>query len=145
MASKSQTPMIDEAFVREMNEAIWGADGSPEAVDEYFAADVVAHEPGETLEGIEAYKALETSLREGMPDLEGTADLVVCEGDFVTVHYTATGTHTGDLWGIEPTGNEMTTEGITVYRFEDGKVAESWHQYDRLGAFQQLGIVPEMG
>ncbi len=60
-------------------------------------------------------------------------------------YYTASGTHTGELWGIEPTGLEMSTGGIAIYRFKDGKVVESWHQYDRLGAFQQPGLVPEMG
>lgn len=143
MASKSPQLSENEALVREMSEAVWGADGSPEAIDDYFAPDFVDHEPGETIEGREAYKQYEMALRKGMPDLEGELDFVVCQDDLVSVRYTATGTHTGDLWGIEPTGNSGTVTGQAIYRIEDGKVTECWHEFDRLGMFQQLGIIPE--
>lgn len=143
MASKSFSAAETEQFVREMSDAIWGADGSPEAVDDYFAEDVVDHEPGETIEGREAYKAYEETLRRGMPDLEGELDAVLVDGDMASVRYTATGTHTGTLWGIEPTDESGSITGQVIYRIEDGKVVESWHEYDRLGMFQQLGLLPE--
>ena len=36
-----------------------------------------------------------------------------------------------------------TVTGQVVYRVGNGKVAETRHEYDRLGMFQQLGLVPE--
>ena len=143
MAATSQDLQANEQFVREMSQAIWGPDGSVDAIDDYFAEDFVDHEPGETIEGREAYKQLEAGLRQGFPDLEGEVDLVICQDDFVATRYTATGTHTGDLWGIEPTGKSGTVTGQAIYRIEDGRVVECWHEYDRFGMFQQLGLVPE--
>jgi hypothetical protein len=31
---------------------------------------------------------------------------------------------------------------MTLARFEEGKVAELWHNYDMLGLLQQLGFIP---
>ena len=36
----------------------------------------------------------------------------------------------------------METTGISIERFSEGKVAESWDNYDALGMMQQLGLVP---
>lgn len=143
MATKQPDLQANEEFVREMSEAIWGADGSPEKVDEYFAEDVVAHEPNGTYEGREAYKSHEAELRRGFPDLEGDVELVICQDDLVAVIYTANGTHDGSLWGMEPTGNAGEISGMAAYRIQDDEVVEAWHEYDQLGMFQQLGIVPE--
>ena len=143
MSSKSQTARENEEFVREMSNAIWGADGSPDAVEEYMAEDFVSHEPGQTIEGREAYREFEAELRSAMPDLEGSLDFIVAEDDKVVARYTATGTHLGELWGIEPTRATGEVTGTTIYRIEDGKATECWHEYDRLGMMQQLGVIPE--
>ncbi|HXY84744.1 MAG TPA: ester cyclase, partial [Gaiellaceae bacterium] len=58
--------------------------------------------------------------------------------------WSARGTHKGDLFGLSPTGKEGTVTGITIDRFEGGKVVESWTNWDTLGLMQQLGIVPSM-
>jgi hypothetical protein len=55
------------------------------------------HEPGETVEGKDAYRACEAALRRGLPDLEGDIDLPVSDEDLVAVRYTAGGTHRGEL------------------------------------------------
>jgi predicted ester cyclase len=44
--------------------------------------------------------------------------------------------------GIAPTGKHSTVTGITIDRYEGGKAVESWTNYDTLGMFQQLGVVP---
>ena len=144
MAS-ADTLAENERLVQEMTPAIWGADGSPEAIDDYFASDVVAHEPGETIRGREGYKAMERGLREAMPDLDGEVEFTVCQDDLVAAYYRATGTHTGELWGIPPTGESGEVTGIAVYRIEDDRVVECWHEFDKFGMFQQLGLVPEFG
>jgi predicted ester cyclase len=38
------------------------------------------------------------------------------------------GTHLGELDGIAPTGKPVVTNGITIVRFSDGKVAEDWFE-----------------
>jgi predicted ester cyclase len=35
--------------------------------------------------------------------------------------------------------------GISVYRIEAGRIAESWNEEDELGLMRQIGAVPESG
>jgi hypothetical protein len=37
----------------------------------------------------------------------------------------------------------MELEGITIHRFEGGKIVEEWERYDNLSLLQQLELVPE--
>ena len=54
----------------------------------------------------------------------------------------SSGTHRGELMGIEPTGKSVSVEAISVFRIADGKIAEEWTVWDALGLMQQLGTVP---
>jgi hypothetical protein len=40
-------------------------------------------------------------------------------------------------------GKPVTITGITVDRFEDGKIVEGWTNWHTLGMMQRLGVVPE--
>jgi predicted ester cyclase len=37
----------------------------------------------------------------------------------------------------------MELKGITIHRFEGGKIVEEWEAYDNLSVLQQLGLVPD--
>jgi hypothetical protein len=53
------------------------------------------------------------------------------------------GTHQGEFRGIAPTGKRITVTGIGIFRFSDeGKVVESWDNFDQLGMMRQLGPSP---
>jgi predicted ester cyclase len=51
-------------------------------------------------------------------------------------------TQRGQWQGVAPSGREVAWDVIIVGRFADGKLAEDWVAYDRLGLFQQLGELP---
>jgi predicted ester cyclase len=44
--------------------------------------------------------------------------------------------------GIAPTGNRVTVAGMTIDRVADGKIVETWDNYDAMGMMQQLGVIP---
>jgi predicted ester cyclase len=46
--------------------------------------------------------------------------------------------------GIAPTGKHVTVTAITIFRVEEGKIAELWNNVDALGLLQQLGAIPQM-
>lgn len=81
--------------------------------------------------------------RAAFPDLELALEHLVADGEWVASHWTATGTHEGELMGIEPTGNAYEATGMEVTRIEDGRIVEQWHVGDELGMLQQLGVLPE--
>jgi predicted ester cyclase len=68
---------------------------------------------------------------------------MIAEGDKVVIRWTTSGTHQGETEAFgPPTGNRMEVTGITIQRFEDGKIMEGWILADTLGQMQQLGMAP---
>ncbi len=80
--------------------------------------------------------------RVAFPDLNVKVDLMIAEGDYVTVRWTARGTNTGAAMGIPATGKSVQTSGTAIFRFEDGAIAEEWVAADAIGLRRQLGLVP---
>ncbi|GGJ19860.1 ester cyclase [Streptomyces brasiliensis] len=75
-------------------------------------------------------------------DFAFAVDDQIAQGDRVCNRWTWHGMHKGEFLGIAPTRRRVTMTGTTVFRFgEDGKIAEGWWQYDRLGLMAQLGAL----
>ncbi len=55
------------------------------------------------------------------------------------------GTHLGEFEGLPATGKQASGQGIEVYRFVDGKVAEIWLEVNVLTVLTQLGVFPPGG
>jgi steroid delta-isomerase-like uncharacterized protein len=60
------------------------------------------------------------------------------QGEKVAARYTVTGTHTGELMGIPPTGRKISITGITIMHFEDGEVVERWDVDDSAQVLSSL-------
>lgn len=80
-------------------------------------------------------------LFDAFPDTHATIDEMFGEGDRIVARITMSGTHTGPFAGAAPTGKRITWTSIRIWRFEDGRVAETWAMQDRLGLLVQLGLV----
>ena len=120
--------------------------GRLEVVDELIARDFVGHDPvlPEEMRGPQALKDVIGGYRAAFPDIRITIEDQIADADRVVTRWRATGTHHGELFGIAPTGKQATVEGITIDRIVDGRIAESWDNWDTLGLMQQLGAVPAM-
>lgn len=79
---------------------------------------------------------------DGFSDWSETIDDVIAEGDRVVIRVTGSGTHDGPFQGIAPTGKAVRATGVAIGRIEDGRIAESWAEYDALGLMLQLGAFP---
>lgn len=127
---------------------IWG-EGRVELIPELYAPDYVDHvahgpEPSE-VSGPAALAAAVAQFRTGFPDLNYSVDLVLAEDDLVMARFRATGHHHGNFLGLDPTGREIGYTGMDLNRIRNGRVVESWVQYDALGLLQQLGLAPTVG
>ncbi len=83
--------------------------------------------------------------RNAFPDSHVIFEELIATGDTVIGRWSATATHTGQLPGVEVTGNRIAIGGITIYRIADGKIVQAWEQLDMLGMWQQLGIIKVPG
>ena len=64
--------------------------------------------------------------RPAFPDIQVTIFRQVAEGDLVTTHKVITGTHTGTLMGIAPTGKKISIQVMDMVRIRNGKYFEHW-------------------
>jgi steroid delta-isomerase-like uncharacterized protein len=128
---------LEEAF----NEGNFGV------VDEIVASEYVLHDPAspEEIRGPEGIKGFVQMYRSAFPDTHITVEDLIAEGDEVVTRWRGRGTHQGELFGIAPSGNQVEVTGITISRFEGGKIAEDWTNSDTLGLMQQIGAIPEPG
>ena len=133
----------NKAVSRRVAEEVFNG-GNVDLADELYAPDYVLHDPSlpEDLHGPEGIKRYVAMTLGAFPDIRVAVEDQVAEGDKVVSRWTATGTHTGDLMGIPPTGRRVEISGVTINRFSGGKIAEDWYQSDDLGMMQQLGVVP---
>lgn len=79
------------------------------------------------------------------PDYHEVIDLMIAEGDKVAYITTGTGTQTGPLGEITPTGRKMEIKNFVVQRIRYGKIAETWIGWDNMAALTQLGLFPPPG
>ena len=111
--------------------------GKFQVADEIYASDFVNHGLHKNFD-LQADQAAVHAEKKAFPDLKITADLMVAEGDLVTVVWTFRGTNTAAGYGLPPTGARIELRGITVWRIVDGKIREEWTSFDDMQAARQL-------
>lgn len=120
---------------------VW-REGKNETIYELIAPNAVLkgqRGSGVVLRGPEEFAKFAEQIRSAFPD----TDLVVQDafgvGDKVAVRWSATMTHKGEGIGIAPTNKRVTITGMTMVRFDNGKIVEGWDNWDQLAMLEQLG------
>lgn len=124
---------IQEIY-RAMNE------GRLDDLDQWFADDYIDHGDGQR--GVGPLKAQMAAFRHAFPDLHIQVNDTVESGDRVATRTTVTGTHTGDLMGMPPTGKTITVTAVDISRFSGDKAIERWGGLDTYALMMQLGAIP---
>lgn len=132
----------NKAIVRRLFEEPWK--GNLNVVDELTAADYIGHDPAlpEPIRGPAGVKEFISTYLVAFPDARITVDRQLAEGDLVATHWSARGTHEGELMDLEPTGRKVTVTGLTMSRLEDGKVVEEFQNWDFSGLLRQVEAAP---
>ena len=93
--------------------------GHLDQLDDIFVSDYVHHDPSlppDVQRGLDNYKRGIGAFFVAFPDLHGTAEDTVAEGDRVVVRLTWKGTHRGDLMGIPASGRPVSFSMIEILR-----------------------------
>jgi len=97
---------------------------------------------GQTQRGPEAGMAVGQMFATAFPD--GRIDLrqIHTAGDTAIVEFTGSGTHSGDLMGIAPTGRRISIPVITVLTVRGGRIVSEREYMDMAHLMRQLGVMP---
>ncbi|MBV8989081.1 MAG: ester cyclase [Solirubrobacterales bacterium] len=125
-------------------------EGNFAVIDQLVAADAVTHDPAtpaemRDLRGPELLKRTVGMYRSAFPDVRMTVDEVITAGDKVVLRWHSEGTHRGELRGLAPTGARGSVTGISIDRWQNDKLVESWIEWDNFGLARQLGAAPSEG
>jgi predicted ester cyclase len=65
----------------------------------------------------------------------------VGDGDLVATHKVFRGTHTGEWFGVPPSGRPFEFPVMDLVRYRDGRMVEHWAVVDTLGFLRQTGAL----
>lgn len=130
----------NKATIQRIFEQAWNR-GDFAVADEAIGAGVLHSPAASDVKGPDGFKQYVSGVRRAFSDLKITIQDQVAEGDKVATRWTVTGTHDGAFMGIAPTGKKVSVAGMTIDSFSDGKLSESWNNWDALGLMRQIGAI----
>jgi predicted ester cyclase len=107
------------------------------AVDELLAPAFVAHTPAEKDTRREEFKQHLRMALGALSDLEARFEPVLANGSRVAAHATIAGTHSGEFFGVAPTGKRLSWREVHVFDARDGQIVEHWMDAALLAAYMQ--------
>ena len=130
----------NKTVVQNFEEQVWNQ-RNPGKLGEFFSTNHVFHGPGITID-FQGHQKMVANFQSAFPDGVNSSDDMVAEGDKVVQRWTFRGTHREPFQGMPATGKKVVLTGLALWRFQDGKIVESWHEMDTMGLLQQLGALP---
>jgi steroid delta-isomerase-like uncharacterized protein len=81
------------------------------------------------------------------PDLAFSVEDLVADDHGAAVHWSATGTFSGEgsFEGLKPNGAEVSIEGVDLLTVDDGRITRNTAAMNGLDLARQLGAVPPSG
>jgi predicted ester cyclase len=132
----------NKQLVRQMNAEVWNKTNL-NIMDKFYMPNFVLHflPDGSDLRGIDSLRAHIREHRKAFPDWSEDIKRIVAERDFVVIQYVSTGTNQGSWLGNSPTGRRIQINEVSIFRIEDGKIAEQWLLPDLFSMQQQLNRI----
>lgn len=117
---------------------VW-SNGRLDLIPEVYAENYVGHFPGGmTTEGREGIRAMIEVHKAAFPDWVEVVEEIIVDGNNVATRYRSTATHLGTFEGNPATGNKVDISEASIYRLEDGLIAEQWAYPDVVSLMQQV-------
>ncbi|KVR92190.1 ester cyclase [Burkholderia vietnamiensis] len=119
------------------------SDNDPDLVDTVLAPDWedIPLAPGQG-PGPAGIKPIIGSFAQAFPDVRIVIHDIVQVPGQIAVRAEITGTHRGELFGIAPTGKQVSFRLHEFHALDGQRVATTWHMEDWFGLFLQLGQFP---
>ena len=134
----------NKALARRWAEEIFNQ-GNLDAADELFGPDFITRHLDAPDLDREGWKEFSRPFISGFSERRLEVEGLVSEGDEVVARVRFSGRHTGEFFGIPPTGTRVEFSGMVWFRIAEGKIVEHWGEFDALALMRQLGAVSEPG
>lgn len=108
-----------------------------EVIDELFAPDCLGHSGGAQYDN-DWLKDSIASFRAAFPGYRVAINHLIAEGDLTANRWTFQGVFGHSLQRYQPSSQEATLTGITIWRTANGRVVEYWNAADVLSFLSQL-------
>ena len=115
--------------------------GKLEVVDDLVDPEFETRAPDGTFDR-EGFKAYVVGWRAAFADVNCEVGDLIAEGDTAAWSIRATGTHTGDLMGLAPTGRTVDFDSLNMAHFRDGRLYRHTVLMDTQTLMSQLGQGP---
>jgi predicted ester cyclase len=124
---------------------MWSS-GSTDRPEEIFAEGYNNHqesdvEGGVQTRGLARWKQLVDDFHQAFSEATALSTMQIAEADRVATRFEFSAVHTGAFMGAQPTGNRVTWTGVQIDRIDNGKIVESWVDWDKYRFFQGIGLV----
>lgn len=93
---------------------------------------------GQWKRGHAEFAAYVDFIRNAFPDFHNRIEDIVTEGDRSFARLTYTGTHSGTVFSIEPTGRRIEYAGAALFRIREQRIVSVWVLGDIHGLLGQL-------
>lgn len=92
--------------------------------------------------GPEGLKPLMQMLFTALPDVRIIIDDVIAQPDRAGVRARMSGTHQGEIFGLQPTGKPVSIALHEFHHFKHDRISHTWHLEDWFGMLHQIGAWP---
>ncbi len=119
-------------------------EGDADALEQLLAPNFVNH--GTAGGGASRQEFVDgvRELYQGLPDFNAVIEDVLADSETgrVVIRWTGTGTHSGSMMDISPSGRRLTFRGIDIIRIEDDRIVERWAESNAAQVLIELAAAP---
>jgi predicted ester cyclase len=126
------TKDIVTTFLQALNDKDW------DAIRQVCSAGYIHHAPRVPAADLSAYIETAGRMFDAFPDMLATVHHLIAEGDYVAIRYIARGTHSGDFYGMKPTGRTVTLPVIGILHVIGDTITEGWFEFDTAEIYRQI-------
>jgi uncharacterized protein (TIGR02246 family) len=122
-------------------EAAWRARNAQALAADHAPDGVVVSPTGGVLEGRAEIERIYRVWFVAFPDLTFTTEDLLVDDDRAALLCRVTGSHSGEFFGVAPTGRRIEVAGAFIYRLENGLIVHERRILDFTGLLVQVGVL----
>ena len=93
--------------------------------------------------GRSAFRDYVDMIRSAFPDFHNHVESMLAEDNRVVARLQYTATHRGKIFGIEPSGKQISYAGVAIFAVGGHQLMSGWVLGDRYELMRRLGAIPE--